>query len=110
MDWCGGFEKDVVLEIDVFHQVYAQRSQSQIQRTPGIAGAGRRGEAIGEAVEAFECFAVMVMLHAHDQNQRAREGPFTASQKREQHLLLRLYVTFQRLFQHTEVIGQSTRA
>jgi hypothetical protein len=45
-------EQDVVLGVDVRHQVLAEGAQARVERAPGGAGAGRRGDAAGQRLQA----------------------------------------------------------
>src|SRR5690606_18633761 len=61
-------EQDVVLQVNVLHQVVTQFFQTPVQRAPGITGIGRWRDVVGQRRQLGQCGAVLIMLVTHDGN------------------------------------------
>jgi hypothetical protein len=103
-------EEHVVLQVDVLHQVLAQRVQASQQRTPGVAGTARLRQPVGQLDHARQRAAVFVVLVAHHRHRRQVHRRQAVAQHGEQHLLLLLHVAFQLLQHAFQVVGQAVRA
>ena len=95
----------------MLHQVAAHLLQPAIQRAPGIACVGRRGDVVGQQCQSLQRVAVLLMLVAHyrDRPLRLREA-HAALQHREENLFLLQHVAFQLLLHMPQVFGETVGA
>ena len=102
----GVLEQDVVLHVDMRHQVFLEGAQPQVERAPGIAGGARQRDVVRQRQQPFQRHAVIVVLHAHHRDGHGRHRAMAARQQREQHLLFLLHVALQLLAHGAQVLGQ----
>ena len=74
-------EQDVVLHVDMRHQVFLEGAQPQVERAPGIAGGARQRDVVRQRQQPFQRHAVIVVLHAHHRDGHGRHRAMAARQQ-----------------------------
>src|SRR5690606_20063956 len=81
-------KQDVVLEVDVIHELTLELEEAQIQSSPRGAGVLGRGEIGGELARALEGGTMIAMLGFHDTDRSVEPGSPVEDHREQNPLLL----------------------